>query len=98
MSCRKGSRERPTGRRAAHHGNAWSGVRQNQQMKETPDVHGAFPRLSEAQIAALTADGAWQRTAVGDILFREGQTDCDFFVIGSGMVALVEGYGTDDEV
>jgi thioredoxin reductase (NADPH) len=65
---------------------------------ETPDLNGAFPRLSEEQIAALARHGAQRRTQVGDVLFREGDRTCDFFVITEGMVALVEGHGDDGRV
>jgi thioredoxin reductase (NADPH) len=65
--------------------------------EETPDVYGAFPPLSEAQIARLTPRGRSQATAVGDVLSREGTTCNDFVVVLEGKVAIVEGLGTADE-
>jgi thioredoxin reductase (NADPH) len=65
--------------------------------EETPDLQGAFPRLSDAQIAALDAQGRRQSTQPGDVLFAEGERDCDFFVILAGKAASVEGHGTPEE-
>ena len=66
-------------------------------LEETPDLHGAFPPLSEAQIARLAPRGRSQATKVGDVLCREGTTCNDFVVILEGKVAIVEGVGTADE-
>jgi hypothetical protein len=49
-------------------------------VQETPDVSGAFPRLSDAQIDALSARGERRAVEAGDVLFREGDATCDFFV------------------
>ena len=65
--------------------------------EETPDLQGAFPRLSDAQIAALDAQGQRRPIQPGDVLFAEGDRDCDFFVILAGKVASVEGKGTSEE-
>jgi thioredoxin reductase (NADPH) len=64
---------------------------------ETPDTHGAFPCLSDAQIAALEALGQRRAIEPGDMLFREGDRHCDFYVVLTGAVALVEGLGTPQE-
>jgi thioredoxin reductase (NADPH) len=61
---------------------------------ETPDLDGAHPRLGEAQIAALVPHGTRRRVEPGDVLFREGDEDYDFFVVLEGSVAAVEGRGT----
>jgi thioredoxin reductase (NADPH) len=61
---------------------------------ETPDLWGAFPRLTDEQIAELSACGERRATRAGDVLIREGEPDRDFFVILAGMVAVVEGLGT----
>jgi thioredoxin reductase (NADPH) len=67
-------------------------------LRETPDLHGGYPRLSEAQIAALEAAGQRSRTDAGDVLFHEGDpTGYDFFVVLDGRVAILEGYGAPDE-
>jgi thioredoxin reductase (NADPH) len=65
---------------------------------ETPDLYGAFPRLSQAQIEALSTHGHRRRTQPGEVLFREGDSNCDFFVVLSGKVAIVTGYGGDEHV
>jgi thioredoxin reductase (NADPH) len=64
---------------------------------ETVDVGGAYPRLGESQIAQLSQWGERRRVDGGDVLFREGDENCDFYVILEGRVAIVEGYGTDEE-
>src|ERR1700745_1240949 len=66
-------------------------------IAETPDLQGAYPRLSDAQIAALTGQGDRRDTQPGEILFREGERDCDFYVVLAGRVASVEGRGTREE-
>src|SRR5258708_840163 len=63
-------------------------------ITETPDLQGAYPRLSDAQIAALTGRGDRRDTQPREILFGEGERDCDFYVVLAGHVASVEGHGT----
>ena len=65
--------------------------------EETPDLQGAFPRLSDAQIAALDAQGQRRPIQPGDVLFAEGDLESDFFVILAGKVASVEGKATPEE-
>ena len=65
--------------------------------EETPDLQGAFPRLSDAQIAALDAQGQRRPIQPGEVLFAEGDRECDFFVVLAGKVASVEGHGTPEE-
>jgi thioredoxin reductase (NADPH) len=67
------------------------------EITETPDPQGAYPRLSDAQIAALTGQGDRRGTLPGEILFGEGERDCDFYVVLAGHVASVEGHGTHEE-
>jgi len=57
---------------------------------ETPDMNGAFPRLDQVQIAALERHGQRRPTTTGEVLFHQGDVDCDFFVVLDGLVALVE--------
>ena len=64
---------------------------------ETPDLQGAFPRLSDAQIAALAAQGQRRAPSRATSCSREGDRDCDFFVVLAGKVAVVEGHGTPEE-
>jgi thioredoxin reductase (NADPH) len=65
-------------------------------VNETPDLYGAFPRLSAEQIARLETRGERRETHAGDVLYREGDSHCDFFVVLAGLVAIVEDY-LDDE-
>jgi len=65
--------------------------------EETPDLQGAFPRLSDAQIAALDAQGQRRPIQPDDVLFAEGDRESDFFVILAGKVASVEGKATPEE-
>jgi thioredoxin reductase (NADPH) len=62
-------------------------------LPESPDLDGAFPRLSERQLQALAAHGVRRRTRQGEVLYQEGDERCDFFVILEGQVAILEGYG-----
>jgi thioredoxin reductase (NADPH) len=62
-------------------------------ITETPDLQGAYPRLSDAQIAALTGQGDRRGTQLGEILFGEGERDCDFCVVLAGHVVLSRGTG-----
>jgi thioredoxin reductase (NADPH) len=62
-------------------------------LRETPDTYGAFPRLSDAQIAVLAEHGERRPMREGDVLFREGEVNDELFVILEGEVAIVEGYG-----
>jgi thioredoxin reductase (NADPH) len=64
---------------------------------ETPDLQGAYPRLSDAQVAALTALGERRAAQPEEVLFREGQRNGDFFVVLAGNVAVVEARGTPEE-
>ena len=70
----------------------------SEDLPETPDLHGAYLRLDDAQIAALSALGQRSATQSGDILFRGGgDRNCDFFFVVAGKVAAVEGHGTPEE-
>jgi thioredoxin reductase (NADPH) len=65
-------------------------------IPETPDLDGAFPRLSDQQIEVLAQYGERRPVRPGDVLFREGDVCTDFLVVLSGKVAIVEGYGEGD--
>ena len=67
------------------------------EITETPDPQGAYPRLSDEQIAALIGQGDRRGTQPGEILFGEGERDCDFYVVLAGHVASVEGHRTHEE-
>ncbi|MDX6624763.1 MAG: thioredoxin reductase [Solirubrobacterales bacterium] len=57
------------------------------EVAETPDRDGAFPRLSGGQIERLTAHGHRSRTAVGERLYRQGDSRYDFYVVLEGLVS-----------
>src|SRR5688572_14666979 len=65
-------------------------------LAETPDLHGAFPRLSDEQIGMLERCAERRRTQPGEVLFREGDERYDFYVVREGLVAVVSGYGGDE--
>ncbi len=67
-------------------------------LEETVDLYGAFPQLSDGQIAMLLGRGDDRRTTtVGDVLYRVGDRPYDFVVVLEGKVAIVEGYQSPDE-
>ncbi|BBX02029.1 thioredoxin reductase [Mycolicibacterium moriokaense] len=63
-------------------------------LPETPDFHGAYPRLSDEQVAVLEAGGARRAVNRGETLVREGERSDYFFVVLSGKIAVTT---TDDE-
>jgi thioredoxin reductase (NADPH) len=58
---------------------------------ETPDQNGAYPRLGEEQILALSAAGDRRPTRDGELLFREGDDPYDFYVVLAGRVSTTQG-------
>ena len=67
-------------------------------VEESPDRQGAFPRLGDGQRERFRAVGTLRDVAAGDVLFREGDPSYDFFIVESGAVAIVEGYGHEQRV
>ncbi len=67
------------------------------EVTETPDLQGAYPRLSGAQVDALAALGQRRGIEPGQVLFAEGGRNCDFYVVLAGLVAVVDGRGTPEE-
>ncbi len=67
-------------------------------LEEPANRHGAFPRLDEDQRARLRAVGQVRRVDANNVLFREGDLVSDFFVVESGAVAIVRGYGGENRV
>lgn len=65
---------------------------------ETPDLQGAYPRLTDAQIEALAAYGEQRGTEAGQLLFREGDFCDEFIVVLRGKVAVVVGDGVERQV
>jgi thioredoxin reductase (NADPH) len=70
----------------------------DQQLEETPDRGGAFPRLTDEQIGRLEPFGERRRTSAGELLFREGDERYEqLHVVLDGRVRVVVGHGTEDE-
>lgn len=67
-------------------------------MEEPPNRNGAFPRLADEHRERLRAIGSVRSVEPGEVLFREGDDAYNFFVVESGVVAIVEGYGEADRV
>ena len=63
-----------------------------------PGSLAAFPELTDEQIERLSAGGAKRRVSPGDLLFREGDATYDLFIIVSGRVEIVQGYGIEERV
>lgn len=58
-------------------------------LPETPDIHGAYPRLSDEQIETLAVGGVRRAVRAGDLLVKEGTRNDEFFVILSGEIAII---------
>jgi thioredoxin reductase (NADPH) len=67
-------------------------------VEEPENRNGAFPRLDEQQRARLRALGKVREVQSGEVLFRDGDAGYDFFVVESGVVAIVQGYGSENRV
>lgn len=57
---------------------------------ETPDVSGAYPRLTDEQLMTLSRYGDRRSVPEGTVLYCEGDQDCGFFVVLEGKVAVVQ--------
>ncbi|MEV6844452.1 FAD-dependent oxidoreductase [Actinoplanes sp. NPDC051411] len=68
-----------------------------EKLRETPDAGGAYPRLTDEQIATLGRCGERRRTTAGEVLYREGQRERPLHVVLAGLVTTVEGLGTARE-
>jgi thioredoxin reductase (NADPH) len=67
-------------------------------MEESADRQGAFPRLNVEQRGRLRAVGELRAVQSGELLYGEGDVDYDFFVLESGVVTIVHGYGQENRV
>jgi thioredoxin reductase (NADPH) len=67
-------------------------------LTETPDTHGAFPRLRDEQVETLARAGVRRRTQPGELLYAQGEVTSDFFVVLEGLVAVVEGFGEEQRI
>ena len=61
------------------------------------DRDAAFPRLGDELIEVLDAAGRRRPLKEGELLFQTGDQVSEFFVVLSGRVAIVDGYGRPDE-
>ena len=59
---------------------------------ETPDLHGAYPRLSAAEIETLSAHGERRFVDPGEVLLREGEPSTYFYVLLKGRAGVFEDY------
>jgi thioredoxin reductase (NADPH) len=66
--------------------------------EEPENRNGAFPRLDEEQRARLRAIGTVRKIVSGEVLYREGEAGYDFFLVEAGVVAMVQGYGSENRV
>ncbi|MFL6140901.1 MAG: FAD-dependent oxidoreductase [Labedaea sp.] len=66
-------------------------MRTGRLLPETPDLHGAFPRLSDDQIRTLAGCARRHRIRAGQVLFTEGKAGNEFFAVLDGKVAVVQG-------
>jgi thioredoxin reductase (NADPH) len=66
-------------------------------LPETPDTTGAYPRLTDEQIALLARYGERKRLPKGSTLFCEGDRDCGLFVVLDGKVRVVQEDTADAE-
>src|SRR3954454_1906197 len=60
-------------------------------IAETPDQNGAFPRLSDEDLAILASEGRRLALEPGDALYRAGDRENDFVALVSGVVELTDG-------
>jgi thioredoxin reductase (NADPH) len=67
-------------------------------LEEPANRQGAFPRLDDEQRARLLRLGTVRKVEAGEVLFRAGAADYDFFVVESGAIAVVQDYGTENRV
>ncbi len=65
--------------------------------EELFDRDDAFPRLTDDLIAVLDAAGTRRTLDAGDVLYRAGDRDSEFFVLLSGLVAGIDAYGSPAE-
>ena len=68
------------------------------QSRETPDVDGAYPRLSELQIHELARYGRPRLTHAAEVLYQAGDVDCELIVVLSGLVAVIDPNKPDEPI
>jgi thioredoxin reductase (NADPH) len=60
-----------------------------------PDDPALFPKLTKAQVDLLARHGWVRPTAVGDVLFQQGNETYDVMVVLEGMVSVLVGRGEE---
>ena len=70
--------------------NSSSDLRVPADQPETPDISGAYPKLTDEQLMTLSRDGDRKSVPRGTVLFCEGDRDCSLFVVLDGKVAVVQ--------
>ena len=65
---------------------------------EAPTVDPMAPVLDAEQLALLAGFGERRRVEAGEILYREGDANYDFYVVLSGRVEIVGNYDDEEEV
>ena len=68
-----------------------------QDLPETPDTTGGYPRLTDEQVMLLSQYGERKRVAKGSALFRAGDRDCGLFVVLDGGIRVVQEEDPDGE-
>jgi thioredoxin reductase (NADPH) len=71
---------------------------QPQRLRETPDLLGAFPRLTDEQIETLGEHGRRRLVETDEVLIQEGEPCDDFFVILRGKVAVIDDFGGEQRI
>jgi thioredoxin reductase (NADPH) len=66
-------------------------------LPETPDTTGAYPRLTDEQIMLLSRYGERQSLPEGTTLFCEGDRDRGLFVVLDGRVRVIQENGGEGE-
>jgi thioredoxin reductase (NADPH) len=59
-----------------------------QDLVETPDARGAFPRLTRRQLETLSAAGERRPVRPGEVLYEQGECSSSWYVVLSGKVAI----------
>jgi thioredoxin reductase (NADPH) len=60
--------------------------------EETPDLHGAFPRLTDSQLETLDAHGVRRVVEPDEVLIAEGEPSKYFYVVIQGRVGVYDEY------
>jgi thioredoxin reductase (NADPH) len=67
-------------------------------VAETVERDGAFPRLDDGQMQRFRGLGRVREVERGEVLFAAGDEHSDFFIVESGAVTIVQGYGEENRV